>query len=124
MRADLGRYFDAHGFETQRLLKALYDMALGEGKDVVGFLEGRELVMARGEAKGYGFVRFLPEETTVTLSFPMGGQLFDPAKRMRGVPNSRTRLTLRTLLDLDPYVRRLMDQAYGLSRPAKPPAGP
>ena len=49
MRADLGRYFDAHGFETQRLLKALYDMALGEGKDVVGFLEGRELVMARGE---------------------------------------------------------------------------
>jgi hypothetical protein len=43
---------------------------------------------------------------------------------MRGVPNSRTRLTLRTLLDLDPYVRRLMDQAYALSRPAKPPAGP
>lgn len=123
MRADLGRYFESHGMEIQRLLKALYDMGLGQGKDVVFFLEGRELVLARGEPKGYGFVRFLPEETGVTISFPSGAQLFDPAKRMRGFPGSRTRVTLRSLLDMDPYVRRLVDQAYAVARPAaaKPP---
>jgi len=108
--------------ETQRLLKALYDLSLGEGKDVVPFLEGRELVMARGEAKGNGFLRFLPEETGVTISFPMGASMFDPGKRMKSSGGSRTRMRLRSLLDLDPYVRRLMDQAYAAMKPAAPPA--
>ncbi len=115
VRDDLGRFFDGRNFETQKLMKVVYDLALGLGKDVSTFLEGRELGFTRGTAKFPGFLRMLPEETSVTLYFPQGPRLLDPKKKLRGYPSSTARLVLYSTLDLDPYTRRLVDQAYAIA---------
>lgn len=114
MKEDIGRYLDGRLFETVQLIKIIYDLATGEGRDVIAQVDGRELVFHRGEPKGAGFVRLLPAETSVTLSFPLGARLFDPGKRLKGVPGSRLRITLRGKQDVDPYVRRLVDNAYAI----------
>ncbi len=116
MNSEIGRFFEGHFFETQKLMKAIYDLAMGEGQGAVhAHIEGRELVFATEEGGRPGFLRMLPNPTSVTLAFPSGGQILDPAKRMKGPTGARTRLTLNNTLDLDPYVRRLIDQAYTLA---------
>lgn len=116
MRPDVGRYLEGRLFETVNLIKAIYDLALGEGKDVVAAVDGRELVFYRGEASGAGFLRILPAETSITAAFPRGARLFDPGKRLKGVPGSRLRIMLRSQQDIDPYVRRLIDNAYAIEK--------
>jgi hypothetical protein len=115
MREDIGRFIEGYLLETTNLIITVYDCALGTGPDAQVFIEGRELVFSRAErGEGPGFLRLLPAEASLTLSFPRGQSLYDPRKRMRGVPNSRTRLTVRGMGDLDAYARRLIEEAYSL----------
>lgn len=123
MRIDIGRFLEGRLLETVNLIKAVYDLATGEGKDVEAFVHGRELVFARREPTGAGFVRLLPQETSVVISFPRGPELFDPGKRLRGFPTARRSLTLRSTMQLDPYVRRLIDEAYRLDAVEEKAAG-
>jgi hypothetical protein len=118
MRPDVGRFLEGRLLETQLLIKSIYDLATGEGKDVVAAIDGRELVFRRGEAATPGFLRVLPAATSVTIGFPKGPSLFDPGKRLKGVANARRSLVLRSSMDLDPYVRRLIDEAYRIESPA------
>jgi hypothetical protein len=112
MKEDIGRFLDPWILETQMLIKTVFDLATGEGHDVEAVVEGRELAFRRKDKKTAGFLRVLPQATSVSLAFPAGGRLFDPGKRLKGVPGSRLRVVLRTTQDLDPYVRRLIDEAY------------
>lgn len=115
MRPDIGRYLDNRLHEVMLLIKVVYDVCTGEGADVSAWVDGRELVFGRkGEREGPGFLRLLPHEVNVTIAFPRGHDIPDPLKRARGVPGSRTRMTLRTTADLDVYVRRMIDTAYAL----------
>jgi len=115
MREDIGRYLEGRLHDTQQLIKIVYDIATGQGRDVNAWVEGRELVFGRKEpGKGTGFLRLLPSEVSLTISFPRGHELPDPLKRARGVRGSRTKLTIRTTSDLDSYVRRMIDAAYAL----------
>ena len=99
------------------MLKAVYDTSLGQGKDVKVWVDGRELVFGTKEPRvGQGFLRLLPLETSVTISFPRGHDIPDPQKRAKGPRGSRTRLTIRTTADLDFYVRRMFDAAYALDK--------
>ncbi len=115
MREDIGRFFEGHILETVNLIKSVYDIATGQGADVSVWVHGRELVFARGEpGSGPGFVRVLPADTMITVAFPRGMYIFDPKKRMKGVPGSRTRVVIRATMELDSYVRRLIEAAYAL----------
>ena len=116
MNSEIGRYFEGHLFETQKLMKAIYDLAMGEGDGyAAASIEGRELVFSKDEGGRPGFLRMLPSPTSVTLSFPQGGELLDPNKRLKGPAGARKRVTLNSVQELDPYIRRLIDQAYEIS---------
>jgi hypothetical protein len=115
VRTDIGRFYEGRLFETVNLIKNALEVATGVGYDVEVWIHGRELVFGRGEAEqGVGFLRILPGEASITLSFPRGGEVFDPQKRMKGVPGSRTRLVVRNAGDIDSYARRLIEAAYEL----------
>ncbi len=115
MEAELGRYFEGRLYETKMLLKTMYDLGCGQGKDVEVWIEGRELVFGRGEeGRNRGFMRLIPQEISIILGFPIGDQLFDPKNRAKGPPGSQKSLVIRDAADLDPYVRRMISQAYAL----------
>lgn len=116
MRSDIGRFLEGRILETVNLIKAVYDIASGEGPEVSAWVHGRELVFGKGEeGQGSGFVRVLPADTMITLTFPRGSELFDPAKRLKGMPPTASRrLNIRATIELDMYVRRLIDAAYAL----------
>ncbi|MBI4820663.1 MAG: hypothetical protein HY791_30645 [Deltaproteobacteria bacterium] len=115
MRTDLGRFMEGYILETTLLIKAVYDLGTGQGKDVAAWVDGRELVFVRGEeGKGPGFLRMLPQANAVVVSFPRGHEISDPLSRMKGVAGSRTRVTVRSISELDPYLRRVVAAAYAL----------
>lgn len=119
MRPDLGRYFEGRELSQTNLLSVIYDFCNGQGADVAVWIDGRELVFGRGEPKvGQGFLRVLPQEIWVLIGFPRGHQLFDPKKRAKGPPRSQTRVLIRDPADFDLYVRRMVEQAYGLESTA------
>lgn len=101
--------------DTTLLIKAVVDLGTGQGQDVTPWIDGRELVFVRGkDGQGPGFLRVLPQPNAVVLSFPRGSEIPDPLKRMKGVPSSRTRVTVRAISELDPYLRRVVAAAYSL----------
>jgi hypothetical protein len=113
VRADLGRYFEGHLLETVNVMKTVYDAAMGAGKDVSVWIDGRELVFGKGpDQTGRGFIRMIPGEATVVIAFPKGSLLLDKQKRLRGYPNAQSKMTLAHPSDVDIYVRRLIDSAY------------
>lgn len=115
MRSDIGRFFEGYMLETINIMKVVYDSAMGAGKDVVVWIDGRELVFGRGEENsGRGFLRMIPGEVTVRIAFPKGDQVFDPQKRARGYPGSQKSMTLAHPSDVDTYVRRMIDAAFAL----------
>lgn len=115
MQPEIGRYFGDLLFETQKTLKALYELGTGQGKDVNSWIDGRELVIGRGEAKeGRGFVRLLPIEALVILAFPRGSELLDPKKKLQGLAGSQLSMALSSPYEVDTYVRRLVDTAYSI----------
>ncbi len=113
----LGRFFEGRLLGTTRLLKQLYDLALGQGRDVQAGLEGQELVFGRGAPRqGRGFLRLLPGDAHVVLAFPRAPELLDPQRRLRGPRGSQAQLVLTVAGGLDPYVRRLVESAHALER--------
>jgi hypothetical protein len=115
MRADLGRFFEGHLLETVNVMKTVYDAAVGAGRDVGVWIDGRELVFGRGaEQSGRGFLRMIPGEASVVIAFPNGSQLLDKQKRLRGYPGAQSKMTVAHPSDVDIYVRRLIDSAYAL----------
>jgi hypothetical protein len=115
MREDIGRYFEGRSLDTIKLIKLVYDTALGAGLGVEGYVEGRELVFSRGEpGVGRGFLRLISHETAVTIAFPRGQELLDPKKRLQGPVNSERRVLIRDSVDFDLYVRRLVEAACAL----------
>ncbi len=115
MNTEIGRFLEGRLLSTIKLIQVLYDLGLGAGFDTCAWVEGKELVIGRGlEHQSKGFLRILPQETTVLIGFPKGHQLFDPAKRGKGPPGSQTRILIRDPADVDLYVRRLVDEAYSL----------
>ena len=115
MRPDIGRYLEGRFFDTVQLVKTVYDIGLGQGDDVSVWIEGNELVFGRRDpGSGSGFLRLLPQEVSITLSFPRGHEISDPQKRARGAAGSRTRLTIRMSAEIDVYTRRMIDAAYAL----------
>lgn len=115
MRPDIGRFLEGRLLSTVQLLKAIYDIGTGEGDDVSVWIDGRELVFGKGEpSTGRGFLRAIPQETSVILAFPRGHELLDPLKRAKGPRGSETRMFIRHASELDPYVRRMIDAAYHL----------
>jgi hypothetical protein len=116
MRTDIGRFLEGRLLPTINLIKTIYDTGLGAGKDVTAWIDGRELVFSKGEDKGRGFMRAIPLETSVTLCFPRGHELLDPKKRAKGARGSETRVLIRDQMDLDLYIRRMIDAAYSVER--------
>ena len=117
VRPEIGRYFSDLLLETQKTLKALYELGKGEGSDVAEWIDGRELVLGRGEPnEGRGFIRLLPLEPIVVLAFPKGSQLLDPKKKLKGPAGSQLSMSLTSPYEVDSYVRRLVDTAYSLER--------
>lgn len=115
MESELGRFFAGRLYETTMLLKAIYDVGSGAGRDVTTWIDGRELVFGRGSPRtGRGFLRVVPGEVTVVLAFPRGQELFDPKKRAKGPRGSQTSLTVGHVGELDPYLRRMIEGAYVL----------
>ena len=114
MNSELGRYFEGRRLETQKLLRALYDVGDGQGSDVDVWVDGRELVFGRGAAAGRGFMRIIPAEIRVVVAFPRGHELFDPQSRLKGPPGSQMSLMLGHGFEIDAYVRRLIESAYAL----------
>jgi hypothetical protein len=113
MQSEIGRYFEGRLLETQKLLKSTYDVALGNGSDVVVWIDGRELVFGRGEPKtGRGFLRVVPGEARIVLSFPKGYRINDPSKRLKGPKNATASTTLGYVGELDMYLRRIITDAY------------
>ncbi len=112
MESHIGRFFEGRLYETTLLLKSIYDLGTGLGKDVVVSIDGRELVFCRKDKPGRGFLRIIPQEAQLIVAFPRGHALFDPKKRTKGPPNAQTTLTVRQGGDLDIYFRRLLDSAY------------
>lgn len=113
MEAELGRFFEAHGYETKMLLRTVLDLAEGQGAEVVTSVEGRELVFRRGEG-GRGFLRVLPQAVGLVLGFPRGGELFDPKSFLKGPSGFQKSVRILDAADLDPYLRRMLGEAYGL----------
>jgi hypothetical protein len=116
MQSDIGRYFEGRLFETTQLLKVIYDVTLGAGKDVAATIEGKELVFRKGQNTGRGFLRVIPMEVYVLIAFPKGQELFDPRKRTQGPPGSQKTTLIRDTIDFDIYVRGLLAQAYALEK--------
>lgn len=115
MQSDIGRFFEGYMLETINIMKVVYDSAIGAGKDVTAWIDGRELVFSKGDANsGRGFLRMTPGEVTVRIAFPKGDDVFDPQKRTRGYPGSQKSMTLAHPSDVDSYVRRMIDAAYSL----------
>ena len=115
MESEIGRYFEGRLLDTQRLLRALYDLGLGQGPDVHVWIDGRELVFGRNASgAGRGFLRVVPGEVTVVLAFPRGDAIMDPAKRAKGPRGGQTAMTITHASGLDPYVRRMIGSAYDL----------
>ena len=115
MNFELGRFFEGHLHEVTQMLRVLHDFCTGQGADVNAWVDGRQLVFGTGTPhESAGFLRCLPHGVSVTISFPRGADLNDPAGRAKGVLGSRTKLTIRTTADLDAYVRRMIDAAYVL----------
>lgn len=115
MEPEVGRYLEGRFLETQQLLRVLYDLAHGQGRDVSVWIDGREMVFGRGEPRrNRGFLRVIPSEVSVVLAFPRGHELFDPKKKTKGPVGSQTSTTITHSTQLDAYVRRLVDQAYNL----------
>ncbi|MEL7368765.1 MAG: hypothetical protein AAFN74_07630 [Myxococcota bacterium] len=115
MNSELGRYFEGRMLETQKLLRALYDVGTSPGGDVDVWVDGRELVFGRGSRAGRGFMRLIPAEIRVVVGFPRGFDLFDPARRLKGPAMSQKSLTLGQVFEIDPYVRRLVEEAYRIA---------
>lgn len=113
MNSELGRYFEGRLLETQKLLRALYDVGSGLGADVSVWVDGRELVFGRSEG-GRGFMRLIPADIRVLVAFPRGYELFDPRGRLKGPHRSQKSLSLGHVFEIDAYVRRLIDGAYQL----------
>ena len=115
VNSELGRYFEGRLLDTQKLLRALYDVGTSPGADVNVWVDGRELVFGRSpDAAGRGFMRIIPSEVRVVIAFPKGAELFDPAGRLSGPPNSQKSLSLGHVFEIDPQVRRMIEAAYGL----------
>lgn len=112
MNPEIGRYLEGRLLVTQNLIKTVYDYALGQGRDVEVKVEGRELAFRRGESAGAGFLRVLPAELWLTLSFPRGGEIPDPLGRLKGPRGARKQCLVRDSSELDLYARRLIDAAY------------
>ncbi len=112
MNPEIGRYLEGRLLVTQNLIKTVYDYALGQGKDVVAEVQGRELVFHADEPNGPGFLRVLPAELWLTLSFPRGGEIPDPLKRLKGPRGARLHTLVRDSSELDLYLRRMIDAAY------------
>jgi hypothetical protein len=117
MREDIGRFLEGRLLPTINLIKTIYDVGLGAGKDVEAWLDGRELVFSKGHGgHNRGFLRLTPMETAVTIAFPRGHELLDPKKRAKGARGSETRMLIRDQADLDLYVRRMIDAAYSIEK--------
>ncbi len=113
MNPEIGRYLEGWHLDTIKLISALYDMAMGQGRDVTAWIDGRELVFTREEpGSDRGFVRLIPSEAHVIVAFPAGDRLFDPRKRLKGPARSQKSLVLGYAGEIDLDVRRLIDAAY------------
>ncbi len=113
MNPEIGRYFEGWHLDTIKILKSLYDMALGQGRDVKVWIDGRELVFTKQEpGTDRGFLRLIPSEAHVIVAFPAGDRLFDPRKRLKGPARSQKSLVLGYAGEIDLDVRRLIDAAY------------
>ena len=114
MRSDVGRYFEGRLLETIRLLRALYDVATGVGAEVEVGVEGRELVFRCASREGgRGFLRVTAKETSALVVFPDGRDLLDPERRLRGAYGRGRTLVVSSASEVDTYVRRLIEAAYG-----------
>jgi hypothetical protein len=112
---EIGRFFEGRLLGTIKLLQVLYDLGLGAGYDTCAWVDGKELVIGRGDPfASRGFMRVIPEEAAAWLCFPRGARLFDPQKRAKGPPGSQTRIYIRSPQDVDAYVRRMIDEAYAI----------
>ena len=115
MNSELGRYFEGRSLDTQKLLRALYDVGTSPGPSVDVVIDGRELVFARPDGGGgRGFMRLIPADMRVVVVFPRGPELFDPMGRLKGSKHSQMSLTLGHVFEIDAYVRRLIEEAYRL----------
>lgn len=115
MESEIGRYFEGRLLETQKMLRATYDICMGEGQDVVCWIDGRELVFGRGEPKkNRGFLRIIPSDVRIMLGFPSASRLFDPKKVLKGPKGSQGNTSIGYVAELDTYLRRLIDEAYRL----------
>jgi len=115
MQSDIGRFLEGRRLDSQKLIRVIYDACLGQGANVTAWIVGKELVFgSQGEDVGSGFVRIMPFDVSLILAFPRGHEIPDPQKKMSGVPNSRTTMTLHYPSDVDVYVRRMIDVAYAL----------
>ena len=92
MNPEIGRYLEGRLLVTQNLIKTVYDYAMGQGPKVVA--------------------EVLPAELWLTLSFPRGGEIPDPLKRLKGPKGTRLRTLVRDSSELDLYLRRMIDAAH------------
>lgn len=113
MNSELGRYFEDRRLETQKLLRALYDVGTGVAPGVQVWIDGRELVFGASSV-GRGFLRLIPGELHVVLAFPRGPELFDPRRRLQGPSHAQKSLIISQVFEIDPYVRRLIELAAAL----------
>ena len=113
MQGELGRFFEGRLREVTDMMLVLHDYCVGQGKEVKVTLEGTEMVF-RTKDDGFGFLRVLPMEVTVMVSFPRGHEIPDPKERTKGPVNSRKKMIARTTADIDLYIRRMIDAAYAI----------
>lgn len=113
VNSELGRYFEGWDLETQKLLRTLYDVGTSPGVDVQVWIDGRELVFGRSGPGSRGFMRLAPSELRIMVAFPRADLLFDPMRRLRGAATTQRSLSVGHVFEVDPYVRRLVESAYG-----------
>lgn len=115
MESEIGRYLEGRLLPAINLIKLIHDLGTGAGYDVSAWIDGRQLVFTRDvPGSGRGFLRLIPQESSIILCFPRGHEILDPKKRAKGPPGSETRLLVRDPSDVDGYVRRMIDAAYSL----------